>query len=277
MAFSRPATTTAAPKTALCSGFKGYANDSGFVMTAEHGSANATHELDPSETVSTGGRTSETCSATHTGDQRIPPYSCSQVYRKQQSGEVCRKCLCSHLCKVAPPAPPAAPPASPPDAVQQASGWTSPSVTPPGPGPSDNDSDPDSVYSVPVDVRWHSMDKHSGNELAASLLQYSDSLYSYSYPMDNGQAETDHGCSHAAAAESHDVEPFVIPWSVQETPTQGPGQQELVITEPLQFTRIPNQRRDSLNEGRHVYTKPFVCNMPELQPSFVGEMRSEFI
>ena len=273
MAFSRPTTTTVAPKTALCSGI--VTNDSGLVTTAEHGytHSTATHALTDIVKDPTGSRNRSETLMRVTGDQRITPYSGTHtsLCPKHLIGEACRKCRCSHLCtgqlgEIVPPTP-----------VQQTSGEAnqSPHMTPPGPGPSDNDSDPDSTYALHVDSPWHQMDGHSGSHLASLL----NSLEFPTYSMGDAQPEVDHGYLHASV-QPHETDLDLLqepaaPWSVEESSTQRPGQQELVLAKPLKSVLTPNQSRESFHDERHVYARPFICNMPELQPNFVGEMRSE--
>lgn len=283
--FSRPPTTTitAAPKTAFCSGIVDYANDSGFVTTAEHGYTNessppATHALAALVADPTHSRTNEISSETPvrvTDDQRLASYSSLCLCHTHQSGEVWKKCRRSHLCtghlrKAVPPAPP-------PNAVQQTSDWTNHSPPPvqPGPGASDNDSDPDSNHAVTLDSPWHPMDGHSGSQLA-SFLHYSGVLDFPSYSMGSDQPEIDHGYSHTSPQPHDPLQEPAILWGVQESGTQRPEEQELVVAKPLKLMLTPNQIRESFHDERHVYARPFVCNMPELQPNFVGEMRSEY-
>ena len=208
--------------------------------------------------------------------------SSKEVCRKQRSGEVCSGIVnCCHLCtgQLGRQSFPVSgqlqsngsfshphPPQSDSQRHSTAFGYRS----------SDTNSDSDVIQLS--DGGWRDVDSEQ-------LLSHLPSLvHPHSIHYDQDQPETDHGgrsaphgsdkCRKDDAQDTFPEEAFQC--SVEETAPRMSRLQELVVSTPLVFSWPPvhrpkEQQLTALSTMQHVYTRPFVCNMPELQPFFVGE------
>lgn len=194
---------------------------------------------------------------------RIRQCSGKQVCPKQRSGELCSLLQCSHLCTGS--------------FCRRNQLPESTSVHHPHThgrhhsGSSDNNSDSDDEQLS----GWHNLDKN--HRIPRNRL-----------PHNGDDVEVDHGGSGRANTSNRlptdRIAPFNQPlddqmsdvleeqdfqYSVQETSSH--LSKEMVLGKvPLLLRREEKQKRLCYNNVKHVFSKPFVCNMP----AFVGEQHT---
>lgn len=265
--FSRPSSELLynLPKTAPCTGIlTELKNDVMLVEEYTHSAGETHNSVETSDS---------SADAAHKSSLKLHRCSSKEVCLRQRSGEVCTATQCCHMC------------------TGQFDLRTSPNLLHKSSDStacenatiyhplrtyeqhqfvafgSDTNSDPDDDDELLSG--WHSMDHSSGHLFA--LLQH---RYSQEQP------EVDHAGSRQGACcdqrpEDQVQEEETFQCSVQETNPHLPKhEEELVLSEPLVFSWFPvhrEERHDMKHDIVHVYTRPFVCNMPALQPTFVGE------
>ena len=220
--------------------------------------------------------------------QHFTTCSNAEVCTRQRSGEICKMQRCCHLCT--------GHPFSLPHETKHQNlrneGVSFSGIS--GTShllrsqQSDDDSDPESASIVQMDTPgpWHRIESSyewatllpsAFSDVTESTLTQSSKHPRLSSPE---HPESDYGHFPLSSDQHH--EKFWQPsqsesylWSIEETTKLRPEQQELIVNHRLKLQCTVQPSRNCFNGTWHVYQKPFVCNMPQLQPTFVGEIREK--
>ena len=220
--------------------------------------------------------------------QHFTTYSSTEVCTRQRSGEICKMQRCCHLCT----GHPFGPPHETKHQNLRNEGVSFPRISGMShllrPQQSDDDSDPESISVIQIDTPgpWHRIESSyhwagllppDSPRVSKSTLTQNSKHLCLSNPE---HPESDYGHFNLGSDQHHEEfwqppqsEPCL--WSIEETTKVQPEQQELIVNHGLKLQCTLQPSRKSLNEAWHVYQKPFVCNMPQLQATFVGEIGME--